>query len=118
MTIKSKLQGLLVLQLAAFCLLMFLFSTVVNWLTVIPREEAVRRGMSVPSDWRLVTIPFYTRFQHGEYREWKFGTVGEHPFMFTLCILALIVVIVFIKQIRKYGRDIVKDEPVASYEGS
>ena len=88
MIVPSKLRWLSVLQIGVWLLILPLFFVVVEWLSVIPRDEAVGRGISVPAQWRLVTVG------HGQATEWKLGTMAEHPVTFRLCVAALVALLV------------------------
>src|SRR2546421_397059 len=84
MTIRSKLRWLSVFQIAVWLLILPLFAIVVIWMSVIPREEALSREISVPAEWRLVTIG------HGHATEWRMGTITERPVTFGLVAAALV----------------------------
>lgn len=103
MTNKAKLRWLIVAWVPACCAFFVLFGLIANWLTIISRDEAIRQGMSVPPNWRFVTVGLHGRYSHGVSRRWPFGSINEHPIAFSLCVVLFVGLIVFFVWAKKCG---------------
>jgi hypothetical protein len=85
------LAARILLALVVVCLVLFLF----RWSGAVRRDVMpTPEGQQVPDDWKVV-IPEYQGGGRGSklvaVKPWRFGIMGDHPVIVTLCISAAVI---------------------------
>ena len=90
-TNRTKTKVLSVLQILACIVVGPVFIVWAPWLSAIPKLEAINLyHEKVMPTWNAVVV------EHGEIKEWKFGTVNQNPLGFTVCSIILFGIVGFL----------------------
>lgn len=113
MTNRGKYRCLCALQWVIIPGTWFLAMFVLKWLTAIPRDKAISQGVAIPPSWRYVTLPIVHKGGSGHWGRWPFGTIGEHPLEFGLCVSALIGMVYLMVRIKRRTEVLKRNESAA-----